>query len=175
MRRNVEIKARAEDPDAIRRRAERLSGGPPSLLEQDDTFFHCRDGRLKLRVLSDDRAELIHYDRPDTLEPAECRYTVCPCPEPGLVREALAAALGVRGRVRKVRSLYLVGQTRIHLDEVEGLGTFVELEVVLTPRQTTSDGERTAREIMKALGVAPADLLEAAYIDLLEQGGRVPP
>jgi len=171
LKRNVEIKARARNQAAIRERAERLSGGPPAVLKQDDTFFHCRSGRLKLRVLSDTEAELIHYDRPDTLEPVECRYTVCPCAEPGLVREALSAALGVRGRVRKVRSLYLVGRTRIHLDEVEGLGSFVELEVVLDPGQARAEGERTAREIMRALGIGSGDLLEPAYIDLIERSG----
>lgn len=172
MKRNVEIKARATDAEAIRRRAERLSGGPPTVLEQDDTFFLCREGRLKLRVISGARAELIHYERPDTPEPSECRYTVCPCEAPDLLREALSGALGVRGRVRKTRLLYLVGQTRIHLDEVEGLGTFVELEVVLAPEQTAAEGERIAREIMGALGIDRADLLEAAYIDLLERAGH---
>jgi len=171
MKRNVEIKARAADPGTLRARAERLSGGPPAVLEQNDTFFHCREGRLKLRELAGAPAELIHYVRPDTAGPSECRYTVCPCEAPGLLREALTAALGVRGRVRKVRSLYLVGRTRIHLDEVEGLGAFVELEVVLDPDQSSDDGERTAREIMDALGIDPADLLETAYIDLLERAG----
>lgn len=169
MKRNVEIKARAANPEAIHARAGRLSGGPPAVLEQDDTFFHCRDGRLKLRLLSDARAELIHYDRPDNREPSECRYTVYPCVDPGLLGEALSGALGVRGRVRKVRSLYLVGNTRIHVDEVEGLGRFVELEVVLAPEQSSADGERVAREIMEALGIESRDLLDAAYIDLLER------
>lgn len=175
MKRNVEIKARAAAPDAIRARAERLSGGPPTVLRQDDTFFHCRDGRLKLRELSDSEAELIYYDRPDTLEPVECRYTVCPCAEPNLYREALSGALGVRGRVRKLRSVYLVGNTRIHVDEVEGLGTFVELEVVLTAGQSRAEGEETARELMRALGIEARDLLETAYIDLLERGGGASP
>jgi predicted adenylyl cyclase CyaB len=170
VKRNVEIKARAADPDAIRRRAERLSDGPPSVLTQDDTFFHCRDGRLKLRLLSESQAELIHYDRPDTIEPVECRYTVCPCANPTLLLEALSGALGVRGRVRKIRSLYLVNQTRIHVDEVEGLGSYVELEVVLRPEQSRADGERIARAIMRELGIAPRDLIETAYIDLLECG-----
>ena len=169
MKRNVEIKARAADPATIRERAERLSGGPPVILKQDDTFFHCRRGRLKLRVLSDREAELIQYERPDTLEPVECRYTVCPCADPALLLEALSGALGVRGRVRKVRSLYLVGTTRIHVDEVQGLGSFVELEVVLADGQSRDEGERTAREIMRALGIENRDLLESAYIDLLER------
>jgi adenylate cyclase class IV len=171
LKRNVEIKARATDPRALHERAERLSGGPPTLLRQEDTFFRCPGGRLKLRVLSDNRAELIHYDRPDARGPSACRYTVCPIERPVLLREALAGSLGVRGSVRKVRRLYLVGNTRIHVDEVEGLGAFVELEVVLTSEQTVVEGERTARELMGELGIDPGDLVESAYIDLLESGG----
>jgi len=172
LKRNVEIKARAADPAALRARAERLSGGPPAVLQQDDTFFHCRHGRLKLRVPAGAEAELIYYDRPDALEPSQCRYVVCPCPDPGLLREALSGALGIRGRVRKTRSLYLVGNTRIHLDEVDRLGTFVELEVVLSEGQTSAEGERTAREITDALGIDRGDLLEGADIDLPDRADR---
>jgi adenylate cyclase class IV len=80
----------------------------------------------------------------------------------------LAAALGVRGEVRKRRELVLVGQTRVHLDVVEGLGTFVELEVVLEAGQSDADGEAVARALLRELGLGEADLLPVAYIDLLE-------
>jgi len=71
--------------------------------------------------------------------------------------------------VRKVRTLYLAGATRIHLDRVEGLGDFAELEVVLEPDQGSASGRATAAELMSALGIDERDLVEAAYIDLLER------
>ena len=80
----------------------------------------------------------------------------------------MSLALGVRGVVRKKRTLYLVGQTRVHLDEVEGLGDFMELEVVLHPGQSDAEGQVIARDLMTRLGVAEKDLLEGAYMDLLE-------
>jgi len=80
----------------------------------------------------------------------------------------LSAALGVVGVVRKRRTLYLIGPTRVHLDEVEGLGDFVELEVVLQPDQDVSDGVATAEDLMQKLGIRPTQLIEKAYIDLLD-------
>ncbi len=74
-----------------------------------------------------------------------------------------------RGVVRKERLLYMVGQTRVHLDSVEGLGHFVELEVVLRPGQSDDEGQAIARDLMARLGIREADLLETAYMDMLAQ------
>jgi adenylate cyclase class IV len=71
------------------------------------------------------------------------------------------------GRVRKTRLLLLAGSTRIHLDRVEGLGDFLELEVVLRDDQTESDGRSFAQALLARLGVAPSQLIAGAYLDLL--------
>lgn len=168
MARNVEIKARLRDPTAARARATRLSAGPPVLLEQEDTFFFTPDGRLKLRVFPDGHGELIFYRRPDAVGAKTSEYEIHQCADPKPLKNLLAAALGIRGVVRKRRLLYLAGSTRIHLDEVEGLGAFLELEVVLTEGQPARDGERIADEWLEELGVAPSDRIASAYIDLLE-------
>jgi predicted adenylyl cyclase CyaB len=85
------------------------------------------------------------------------------------LRRVLELAYGIRGVVRKTRYLYLVGQTRIHLDDVEGLGQFMELEVVLEEGQSDADGESIAEDLMSALGVESGDLIDGAYMDLLEK------
>jgi predicted adenylyl cyclase CyaB len=164
---NIEIKARLRDFAETRRRAEALSGGPAQVIEQEDTFFRSPRGRLKLRVLAD-RAQLIFYERPDTNGPKRSDYHVFETADPENLKIALALALGVRGVVRKTRRLYLVGQTRVHLDEVEGLGHFLELEVVMRPGQPDEEGQELAEDLMSRLGVAAADLLEGAYMDLME-------
>jgi adenylate cyclase class IV len=166
-KRNVEIKARVADPAAVEARAAGLSNGGPVDIAQDDTFFATSAGRLKLRELAPDRGELIHYERPDQGGPKLSRYVIAPTSDPAALREALTRACGVTGRVRKQRRLYLAGRTRIHLDRVEGLGDYLELEVVLEPDDDPAGGEAEARRIMDALGVAEADLVEGAYIDLL--------
>jgi predicted adenylyl cyclase CyaB len=79
----------------------------------------------------------------------------------------------VRGVVRKTRYLYLAGQTRIHLDDVEGLGHFMELEVVLRADQSDAEGQAIAEDLMVRLGVRKDDLLEGAYMDLLEKSGSI--
>jgi adenylate cyclase class IV len=167
MPKNVEIKARVADLDAVEARVRPLSTSGPFELAQDDTFFPCAQGRLKLRELAPDRGELIFYARPDTAGPKVSDYTLVPTNTPGLLRAALAAALGVLGRVVKARRLYLVGRTRVHLDRVADLGEFLELEVVLADTEDEAAGEAEARRILTALGVAPEDLVVGAYLDLL--------
>lgn len=169
---NIEIKARVRDLSELRRRAEALSDEPVQAIWQEDTFFELHDerpaGRLKLRQLAPDRAQLIFYTRPDASGPKRSDYHIFETNDPEALKQVLTLALGVRGVVRKTRYLYLVGQTRIHLDDVEGLGQFLELEVVLRPDQTDSQGRSIAMDLMAKLGVAEADLLEGAYMDLLE-------
>lgn len=167
---NVEIKARISDLAVMMARAQELSGTAGELLEQEDTFFVVPSGRLKLRVLAPDHAELIGYRRQDGSGPRASTYHVYPTANPNALRQVIGTALEIRGTVRKKRWLFLVGNTRLHLDEVEGLGSFVELEVVLRPEQTLEDGAATAHQLMRALGIEAASLLEEAYIDLLERG-----
>jgi predicted adenylyl cyclase CyaB len=165
---NIEIKARVHDFAALRSRAEALSDTPVQVIPQEDTFFHTPRGRLKLRQLAADRAQLVYYERPDQEGPKHSMYHIFETSDPQNLKTALSLALGVRGVVRKRRYLYLVGQTRLHLDEVEGLGQFMELEVVLRPGQTDAEGQAIARNLMTRLGVPEEDLLSAAYIDLIE-------
>jgi predicted adenylyl cyclase CyaB len=169
---NVEIKARVRNPARLRESAETVSDGPPEVIRQEDTFFRVERGRLKLRVLAPDRAELIRYDRSDAEGPTRSDYLIHPTDDPDGLLEKLSAVHGVRGVVRKTRHLYLAGQTRIHLDEVEGLGTYMELEVVLRDDQSTAEGTAIARDLMTRLEIDEADLVEQAYIDLLEAQGR---
>ncbi len=167
--RNVEIKAGVADGDRIRAVAEEIADSGPELIEQDDTFFNCVKGRLKLRKLDESHGELIHYSRPDACDPTACDYAIFRTSEPEMLCEMLGEALGVRGEVRKRRTLYMCGQTRIHLDEVEGLGEFVELEVVLTDEQSIADGTAIAASLMEKLGISEEDLLDVAYVDMIER------
>lgn len=165
---NIEIKARSHHPARQRELAAGLADGSPTTLQQQDTFFPCATGRLKLRQLADDRGELIAYERADVAGTKQSDYLLAHTTEPAALRAALAAALGTGIVVTKTRLLYLVGQTRIHLDEVEGLGSFLELEVVLADGQSPDEGHRIAREIMAALEVREEDLIQGAYADLLK-------
>jgi predicted adenylyl cyclase CyaB len=170
MPRNVEIKARVASIDALAGRATAIADHGPTEIAQDDTFFRCETGRLKLREFADGQGELIYYRRPDQQGPKESFYLVSRTSTPDALRESLASAYGVIGRVKKHRTLYLTGRTRIHLDRVERLGDFLELEVVLADDEDTDIGVRIANKIMHALGVDAAQLVEGAYLDLLAHG-----
>ena len=168
---NIEIKARVADPARQRELTERLTTEPPTVLHQQDTFFPCAHGRLKLRRLAEDRGELIAYRRADVAGTKQSDYLLAHTTEPEALRAVLAEALGTGVVVTKTRHLYLVGQTRVHLDEVEGLGSFLELEVVLAEGQPPEEGHRLAREIMAALEVREEDLIEGAYADMFTRTG----
>ena len=170
MARNVEIKARIESVEALLPVARAIAGGEPETILQDDSFFPCPHGRLKLRDFGDGRGELIQYERPDATGPKTSTYVRSPTPSPATLRDALERGLGSLGRVRKRRLLLLAGRTRIHLDRVEGLGDFLELEVVLRDGEAEADGVAEAHALMVRLGVQPDQLLEGAYLDLLGAG-----
>ena len=169
MSRNIEIKARVEDIESLENRVVEIADGKPSEISQDDTFFECTSGRLKLRILSETSGELIFYKRADESGPKESFYLISNTVEPASLRETLKQAYGTAGRVQKLRMLYLLGRTRIHLDRVKDLGNFLELEVVLNDNESSEAGIEEARAILCQLGVKDSQLIEGAYVDLLHQ------
>lgn len=169
MARNIEIKARIESVDALAPIAAALASQGPVEVAQDDTFFRCESGRLKLRAFSATEGELIFYQRANERGPKESFYLRVPTPSPGSLREALSVAYGQVGRVVKHRTLYLIGRTRVHLDQVEDLGHFLELEVVLDEGEPCESGVREAHTLMCRLGIEQSALIETAYVDLLAQ------
>jgi predicted adenylyl cyclase CyaB len=167
MPRNVEIKARTFDLAALHKRVAEVSDSGPELLVQRDTFYAVPKGRLKLREFGDGTAELIYYERPDKIGPKISRYTRTPIADAASMRELLGQILEMKGVVSKRREVFLVDRARIHLDEVDDLGTFIELEIVLTESQTDSDGQQIASDLMEQLGVRQKDLIERAYVVLV--------
>lgn len=163
---NIEIKARVSDLGTLRSLVESFCDRAVEVLDQEDIFFAAPAGRLKLRILGRQRAELIYYQRLDAAGPKPSHYLIAPTSDPESLRAILTSVLQVVGVLRKRRWVYLVGQTRVHLDDVEGLGRFVELEVVLRPDQTEAEGIAIAREWMLRLGITEPQLIEGAYVDL---------
>ena len=165
---NIEIKARVRNFEDIKFRAEKLSDTPVQVIPQEDIFFNTPHGRLKLRILTD-HAQLIYYTRLDQEGPKRSDYHITRSEDPENLKRVLELAYGIRGVVRKTRYLYLVGQTRIHLDDVESLGQFMELEVVMADRQSDAEGQAIAEGLMASLGVEKSDLIDGAYMDLQEK------
>ncbi|RLS27323.1 MAG: CYTH domain-containing protein [Planctomycetota bacterium] len=169
MARNIEIKAKIERIEALIPVIASLADTGPFDLPHHDTFFNCPSGKLKLRAFSANAGELIYYQRPELKGPKLSIYQISPTNSPDSLRNTLASAYGILGTVRKRRTLYLLGNTRFHLDHVDTLGDFLELEVVLSENQTASSGESFALELMAKIGVLPSQLISTSYLDLLHK------
>lgn len=167
MARNIEIKAYIESVEAILPKALARATSAPVEIYQDDTFFQCSNGRLKLRMFDDTRGELIFYRRANQAGPKESFYLVTPTSQPDTLREVLIAGQGMIGRVIKQRILLMCGRTRIHLDRVEKLGEFLELEVALEENEDPQNAIAEALLLMNDLGISAAQLIEDAYVDML--------
>ena len=170
MAKNVEIKARIPSLDfaKLKDRVAGLADGESVLLNQVDSFFDSQKGRLKLREFSDGKAELLYYERPDLLGPKTSVYTRIEVDSAAELKGLLVASNGLLGVVAKQRELFFIGKTRIHLDQVEGLGTFLELEVVLDESENSAAGMAVAEELMRRLKVLPEQLISNSYFDLLD-------
>jgi len=164
--RNIELKARLADLDAAREIAESLATERLGVQHQIDTYFHCRNGRLKLRQIDNLRSELVWYARPDQEGPKPSDYRVVPVSNPETLKAALTAALGVRVVVDKRREIYLVDNVRIHLDEVAGLGTFLEFEAVLGPGADDAASHTQLARLQDEFGIARVNLLPGSYSDM---------
>ena len=165
---NLELKARDRDPDQSLRVCEGIAAVDEGTLSQLDTYFDVPRGRLKLREQAGSEAQLIAYERADDRGNAESRYRLVAVPEPAELKAALAGTLGVRVEVRKRRRLFLYEGVRIHLDEVEGLGHFIEFEGVATADRGAEAFAPLLADLRGRLGIEDDDLLAVSYSDLVE-------
>lgn len=162
---NLELKCRSTSCEELHARARRLGARFQATLVQTDTYFHVPHGRLKLREIDGSHAELIQYDRPDVVGDRWSRYTRVTVGDAGGLGCALRDALGIRCVVKKVRTLYLYRTARIHVDEVDGLGSFLEFEVVETP---PAEAEELMGALRSAFGVDDEDVIAGSYGEMVE-------
>jgi predicted adenylyl cyclase CyaB len=168
---NIEIKARFDDLSKARRLAATVGSQKRAILLQTDTYFHVKHGRLKMREIRGDerRTELIWYQRANHATARASNYQLVPIDHPNELKLALTGALGVLQVVRKRRELWICKNVRIHLDRVEKLGNFIELEAVVGGRFTRAVSRRNLRHVQAALGIDDAMLVPVSYSDLLRR------
>ena len=180
-RRNLELKVTCQpaDLDDVLKRTRELSCTPIERVRQTDTYVDVPRGRLKLREIrgsdSNDsviRAELIAYSRADEEGSRWSTYEVVPIsPEhaPAMLR-ALLLNHQERMRIDKIRHIGLIGRTRVHLDRVLGLGSFVELETVIGG-QGDDAALREHQEVIAALALERFSSVAGSYSDLANATG----
>jgi predicted adenylyl cyclase CyaB len=165
--RNIELKARLGNLAAARDTARQLATEYIGIQQQTDTYFHCAQGRLKLREINGQVAQLIAYERPDSIEAKGSNYRLVETPDALALKQALSSALGVQVVVVKKREIYLVNNVRIHLDEVADLGNFLEFEAVLNSGVNDAVGRKQLAALQHAFGIHPEALLAGSYAELL--------
>jgi len=176
MPRNIELKARLGDLPAARRIAEAIATDRLGVEHQVDTYFHTPTGRLKLREIDGEAARLVAYLRPDDAGPKGSDYVLVPIPDPAGLKRGLAATLGIRAVVDKRREIFLVDNVRIHLDQVDGLGTFLEFEAVLGPTPQGADidddaGRAQLADLRRRFDLRDADLITGSYGEMIAAAG----
>ena len=166
---NVEYKSELRDPDLCRALLARAGARRIDRFEQVDTYFRVAEGRLKRRETPGLPVQYIRYDRANRLAPKISRYELF-TEEEALARFG-AAALPVWLVVRKARELWLLANMRVHLDEVEGLGNFFEIEALVSPDYNLARCHEGIDQLRGALGVALGEPIDGSYSDMIERHG----
>ncbi len=164
---NVEIKARCDNPEKIRSILKEHNARFIGIDNQVDTYFSVPQGRLKLRQGNIEN-NLIFYNRANTSEPKSSEVILYSSQHPALLKRILSAALGVKVEVKKQREIYFIENVKFHIDIVEGLGSFVEIEA------QDADGSHSEQELweqcnyyMHLFGIESKQLISVSYSDML--------
>ncbi len=170
---NVEIKARCRDPQVVRAKAVSLATECLGVDDQVDTYFATRKGRLKVRESSLSGGQLVCYLRPDQKDPKRSDYQVIPIADPMGLKKLLEELLGCLCVVKKKREILLYENVRIHLDRVDGLGDFMELEAVFdgNPSEEVKQ-QRKVQFLMSELGIHEVDLISTSYEGMTTTGKK---
>ncbi len=166
---NIEIKAACPDLKRAREIAEQIRTECLGTLHQVDTYFRTPNGRLKLREIVPGAAYLIPYVKTYERQPSKSDYALLPVENPNETKRILGQLLGVASVVEKKREVFIVGNVRIHLDDVKGLGSFIEFEAVYSvdTEESRQLERRKIEELMKTFNLSTEDLITQGYVDLL--------
>jgi predicted adenylyl cyclase CyaB len=162
---NIEIKARASSLQDLRAIAQSLATKHLGMDNQVDTYFETKAGRLKLRESTLSGAYLIPYLRPDTSGPKKSDYDRLTSEDGKKTKDLFSKILGTIKVIKKSRDIYLINNVRVHLDDVEGLGTFLEFEAVYEDSSQECSEREKITELLKAFNIQDQDLITHSYSD----------
>lgn len=163
---NIEIKARYENTQRAEENLNALGAGLAGTFHQKDTYFNVAEGRLKLREVGEDEGHLIFYQREDLAGPKRSDYQIAKTEDPEALRDILSKIHGTWVEVEKTRQVWLWENVRIHLDDVKGLGQFVEVEAV-TEEKGIEESHQRVETLMRALEIKSDQLVEGSYGDMV--------
>lgn len=165
----IELKAKVDDLATIRDKLIQYGVKHVGAFRQIDTYYKVPKGRLKLRELEGEKdAELIFYERKNVAEPKKSSVFILTIPQPQIFKQILKRIIKTKAVVDKMREIYFYEDTQVHLDTVEGLGSFIEFE-----RITSGDPEQQKKDLLKLkklreqLNINYQQLEKLSYSDLI--------
>jgi predicted adenylyl cyclase CyaB len=164
---NIEIKARCDDPGFVRKYLNSKQAEFKGIDNQVDTYFNVADGRLKLREGNIENS-LIYYERKDDHGAKESNFQLVSIPDAKTLKEILSKTLGIKIIVEKKREIYFIENVKFHIDEIAGLGSFVEIEASDLYRDISkSELQRQCYFYLRELKIKNESLIPVSYSDML--------
>jgi adenylate cyclase class 2 len=162
---NLEIKATIQSIESTTEIAHLINASYAGKLFQIDTYFNVPHGRLKLREIERSISELIYYERAEESYQRVSNFERYPCLNPVLLKLLLVKSLGIKATVEKKRLLFMYNTTRIHIDEVTSLGSFIEFE---SPIESSLElAQNTINFLVDKFNIKESEYVKSSYLDLL--------
>jgi predicted adenylyl cyclase CyaB len=164
---NVEIKAKCDEPSSIRTYLETHKGEFRGTDHQTDTYFHVANGRLKLREGAIEN-NLIYYERKNVAGAKGSNFQLVKIQDTKALKDVLSRSLGIKVIVEKKREIYFIENVKFHIDEVRGLGNFMEIEASnLYAELAREELQRQCEFYLQELHIMNSDLVSVSYSDIL--------
>ena len=164
---NIEIKAKCRNPDEVREYLRKRKAEYKGTDHQTDTYFNVQNGRLKLREGNIEN-NLIFYERNDQPGARASNFQLVNFTDPVRLKEVMIKSLGIKAIVEKKREIYFVGNVKFHIDEVSGLGNFVEIEASdLYAEVSKEELQRQCEFYLQELRIKEQDLIAVSYSDMI--------
>jgi adenylate cyclase class 2 len=171
---NIEIKARCGDPSFIRNYLLSHDAKFKGTDEQTDTYFNAKNGRLKLRegIIENN---LIYYERENEAGPKSSKFNLIPVSDASLLKYTLEKSIGIKVIVKKKREIYYIRNVKFHIDTVDGLGSFIEIEAGnIMADLPENELRKQCENYLKEFGVMEDELVDVSYSDLLLDKKHLP-
>jgi adenylate cyclase, class 2 len=169
---NVEIKARCHDPEFVRNYLIHQGASFKGTDEQTDTYFNVRNGRLKLREGLIENA-LIFYERTNQAGPKNSHFKLVKVEDGAGLKEVLTKSNGIKTIVKKKREIYYINNVKFHIDEVPGLGSFMEIEAGNILADLSMEELRKQCDFyMQELGISEDALVKVSYSDMVLENSK---
>jgi len=169
---NVEIKAKCNNVAFIRNYLISVNASFKGIDEQTDTYFNVINGRLKMREGNIEN-NLIYYERSNQAGPKNSNFNLLKIENATELKEVLSKAIGIKIIVKKIREIYYAGNVKFHIDEVPGLGSFVEIEAGNIKADLSQKQLQEQCEFyLKEFGIDEKDLIEVSYSDMLMENNN---